>query len=138
MLHCLEIDFLSLCACCVAVSSIRAAPSSNMSSTQADNHSRKFRLRCGCHFFGVPRSLYLNKVQSSGSSVLPKHRDSQFPPFQHLNDVNLNPNSFVTYTTYNKRTHKAKSRIFSNLQIIMLTKTNLLFQLYNHEDFKIT
>jgi hypothetical protein len=34
----------------VAVSSICAAPFSNMCSTQADNNSRKLRLRCGCQF----------------------------------------------------------------------------------------
>jgi hypothetical protein len=33
-----------------AVSSICAAPFSNMCSTQADNSSGKFRLRCGCQF----------------------------------------------------------------------------------------
>jgi hypothetical protein len=33
-----------------AVSSFCAAPFSNMCSTQADNSSRKFQLRCGCQF----------------------------------------------------------------------------------------
>jgi hypothetical protein len=50
MLRCLEIEFLSLSASCVAVSPICAAPFSNMCSTQADNNSRKLRLRCGCQF----------------------------------------------------------------------------------------
>jgi hypothetical protein len=35
---------------CVAVSSICAAPFSNMCSTQANKNSRKLRLRCGCQF----------------------------------------------------------------------------------------
>jgi hypothetical protein len=35
---------------CVSVCSICAAPFSNMCSTQADNNSRKLRLRCGCQF----------------------------------------------------------------------------------------
>jgi hypothetical protein len=34
----------------IVVSSICAAPFSNMWSTQADNNSRKLRLRCGCQF----------------------------------------------------------------------------------------
>jgi hypothetical protein len=50
MLRCLEVEFLSLSANCVALSSICAAPFSNMCSTQADNNSRKLRLRCGCQF----------------------------------------------------------------------------------------
>jgi hypothetical protein len=50
MLRCLEVKFLSLSASCVAVSSICAAPFSNMCSTQADNNSLKLRLRCGCQF----------------------------------------------------------------------------------------
>jgi hypothetical protein len=50
MLLCLEVEFLSLSASCVAVSSICAAPFSNMCSTQADISSRKFRLHCGCQF----------------------------------------------------------------------------------------
>jgi hypothetical protein len=33
-----------------AVSSVSVAPFSNMCSTQADNSSRKLRLRCGCQF----------------------------------------------------------------------------------------
>jgi hypothetical protein len=37
-------------ASCVAVSSIFAAPFSNMCSTQADNNFRKLRLRCSCQF----------------------------------------------------------------------------------------
>jgi hypothetical protein len=47
MLRCLEIEFLSLSASCVAVSSI-SAPLSNVCSNLADNNSGKFRLRCGC------------------------------------------------------------------------------------------
>jgi hypothetical protein len=35
---------------CVAVTSICATPFTNKCSTQADNSSRKLRLRCGCHF----------------------------------------------------------------------------------------
>jgi hypothetical protein len=50
MLRCLEIEFLSLPASFFAVSSICAAPFTNMCSTQADNNSRKSRLRCGCQF----------------------------------------------------------------------------------------
>jgi hypothetical protein len=50
MLRCLEVEFLSLSMSCVAVSSICAAPFSNMCSTQADNNSRKFWLRCSCKF----------------------------------------------------------------------------------------
>jgi hypothetical protein len=50
MLRSLEVEFLSPSASCVAVSSICAAPVSNMCSTQADNSSRKLRLRCGCQF----------------------------------------------------------------------------------------
>jgi hypothetical protein len=46
-LACLEVEFLGLSASCVAVSSICAAPFSNMCSTQADN-SQKMRLCCGC------------------------------------------------------------------------------------------
>jgi hypothetical protein len=42
--------FLRLSAICVVVSSICAAPFSNMCSTRADNNSRKSRLRCGCQF----------------------------------------------------------------------------------------
>jgi hypothetical protein len=34
----------------IVVSSICAAPVSNMCSTQVDNNSRKLRLRCGCQF----------------------------------------------------------------------------------------
>jgi hypothetical protein len=38
------------CSACVAISSICAAPFSDMCSSQADNSSRKLRLRCGCQF----------------------------------------------------------------------------------------
>jgi hypothetical protein len=50
VLRCLETEFLSLSVSCDAVSSICAAPFTNMCSTRADNNSRKSRLRCGCHF----------------------------------------------------------------------------------------
>jgi hypothetical protein len=46
MLHCRDIEFLSLSVSCVAVSSICAAPFSIMFSTQADNNSRKLWLHC--------------------------------------------------------------------------------------------
>jgi hypothetical protein len=48
MIRCLEVEFLSLPASCVAVSSICSAALTSMCSTQADNNSRKLRLRCGC------------------------------------------------------------------------------------------
>jgi hypothetical protein len=52
MLCCLEVEFLSLSESCVAVSSICAAPFSNMCSTQADNNSQKLQLPvslvCSC------------------------------------------------------------------------------------------
>jgi hypothetical protein len=57
MLRCLEIEFLSRSASCVAVSSICAAPFSNMCSTQVDNNSRKLRLRCGCQFLWCALAL---------------------------------------------------------------------------------
>jgi hypothetical protein len=44
MLRCLEVEFLSLSASCFTISSICAAPFSNMCSTQTDNSSRKLRL----------------------------------------------------------------------------------------------
>jgi hypothetical protein len=44
MLRCLEVEFLSHSASCVAVSAICVAPFSNMFSTQADRYSRKLRL----------------------------------------------------------------------------------------------
>jgi hypothetical protein len=44
MLRCLEVEFLSLSASCVAVSSMYAAPFTNMCSTQAHKSSRKLRL----------------------------------------------------------------------------------------------
>jgi hypothetical protein len=50
MLRSLEVEFLSLSASIVAVSSICAAQFSNMYSTQADNNFRKLQLRCGCQF----------------------------------------------------------------------------------------
>jgi hypothetical protein len=50
MLRCLEVDFLSLSASYVVVSSICATPFSNMCSTQADNSSWKLRFHCGCQF----------------------------------------------------------------------------------------
>jgi hypothetical protein len=53
-LRCLEVEFLSLYASCVAVSSISAAPFSNVCSTKADNNSQN----CGCvavaSFLGMP------------------------------------------------------------------------------------
>jgi hypothetical protein len=50
MLRCLETEFLSLSMSCIAVSSICAAPFSNMGSTQADNSSWKLQFHCGCQF----------------------------------------------------------------------------------------
>jgi hypothetical protein len=45
-----------------AVSSICAAPFSNMCSTQADNNSRKLRLRCGCQFHWCALALRIGKL----------------------------------------------------------------------------
>jgi hypothetical protein len=47
---------------CIAVSSICAAPFSIMCSTQADNNSRKLRLRCGCQFPLCALALILVEV----------------------------------------------------------------------------
>jgi hypothetical protein len=57
-----EVEILSLSASRVAVSSIRAAQVSTMCPTQADNNSRKLRLRCGCQFPWFALSLRLNIV----------------------------------------------------------------------------
>jgi hypothetical protein len=45
MLRCLDVEFLSLPSNCIAVSSVYTDPFSNVCSTQADNSSRKLRLR---------------------------------------------------------------------------------------------
>jgi hypothetical protein len=50
LLSCLGVEFLSLSASCISISSVCAAPVSSMCSTQSDNNSRKLRLRCGCRF----------------------------------------------------------------------------------------
>jgi hypothetical protein len=66
MLSCLKVEFLSLSASCVAVSSICDAPFSNMCSTQADNNSRKLLLRCGCQFPCCPPPPPLLRVAIRG------------------------------------------------------------------------
>jgi hypothetical protein len=55
---------MCVCVCaffcvCVQVSSICAAPFSNICSTQADNSSWKLRLRCGCQFPRCALSIFL-------------------------------------------------------------------------------
>jgi hypothetical protein len=70
MLRCLEVEFLSLPASCVAVSTICATTFSNMRPTQADNNSRKLRLRCGCQFLWYALALRIH-VTMETTVVLP-------------------------------------------------------------------
>jgi hypothetical protein len=55
---------------CVAVSSICAAPFSNIRSSQADKNSRKLRLRCGCQFPWCAFGLRVDKCSEVFSILL--------------------------------------------------------------------
>jgi hypothetical protein len=57
MLRCLEIEFLSLSASCITVSSICAAPFTNMCSTQADYNLGNRGSVAVASFLGVPSAL---------------------------------------------------------------------------------
>jgi hypothetical protein len=57
MLRCLEVEFFSLSASCVAISLLCAAPFSSMCSTQSNTNSRKLRLRYGCQFLWCALAL---------------------------------------------------------------------------------